>query len=325
MRKPDLVQTGNTLAATTPGAWEEAMQPAVKDVRVLTVQGGEFSGQVTLFRLPRTALFSLKMPNVRVMVPDGRDFVSVNTVSNGRAAITRPGPRRDLVPGNALVLSQDGDFDFATDGHVNSLTVCFYEPQLQAYARKFNGPDRTQRERFEPNLSLESPAGGGFSRYLRFVWAELIRGSAFLQSRNATEEIEDSLWALFLYAAQREDPGNGHRRDAGYAAYTKPAEEFILGHLQGTLRLVDVAAAVGISVPTLNRAFRKLHGIGPKAFIKQRRLDGVRSELLRADPGQTTVTETATKYAFGHLSQFAADYRKQFGELPSQTLRRQNA
>lgn len=297
------------------------MQPAVKDVRVTEVQGSEFSGQVTLFELPRTAFFALKIPNVRVKVPEGRDFVSVNTVCNGRAVITQPGPRRDLLPGEALVLCQHGDFDFATDGRVDSLTVCFYEPLLQSYARNFNGPNHTQQAWFEPNLSLGSPAAGSFCRYLHFVWEELNRGGDFLQSRIATEEIEDSLWALFLHAAQSKVPRTGHRHGGGYTTYTRPAEEYILGHLEDTLRLVDIAAAVGVSVPTLNRAFRKLHGIGPKAFIKQRRLDRVRSELLRADTEQTTVTETATKYAFWHMSQFAADYRKQFGELPSQTLR----
>ena len=92
--------------------------------------------------------------------------------------------------------------------------------------------------------------------------------------------------------------------------------------LETTLRVVDIAAAVGVSVPTLNRAFRKCHGMGPKAFVKMRRLDRVRSDLLRADPQRTTVTAIATKYAFWHLSQFAVDYKRAFHEAPSDTLRR---
>ncbi|MGI9518386.1 MAG: helix-turn-helix domain-containing protein, partial [Pirellulaceae bacterium] len=102
----------------------------------------------------------------------------------------------------------------------------------------------------------------------------------------------------------------------------KAAEEFILGHLTSTIRVADIASAVGISVPTLNRAFRKRYGYGPKAFVKLRRLERVQSELLSADPMETTVTEIAGHYGFWHLSQFASDYQKQFGELPSHTLKR---
>ena len=86
--------------------------------------------------------------------------------------------------------------------------------------------------------------------------------------------------------------------------------------------VADIAAAVGVSVPTLNRAFRQCHGVGPKAFVKLRRLERIRGELMKAEPQTTSVTEIATAHGFWHLSQFAADYKKAFHETPSQTVRR---
>lgn len=43
-------------------------------------------------------------------------------------------------------------------------------------------------------------------------------------------------------------------------------------------------------------------------------------ELLMADSHSTTVTDIAMRFGFCHLGQFAADYRKAFQELPSETL-----
>ena len=41
------------------------------------------------------------------------------------------------------------------------------------------------------------------------------------------------------------------------------------------------------------------------------------------DPSTTRVTDVANEWGFWHLGQFAADYRRHFGELPSETFERQ--
>ncbi|MFV2073945.1 MAG: helix-turn-helix domain-containing protein, partial [Thermoanaerobaculales bacterium] len=43
---------------------------------------------------------------------------------------------------------------------------------------------------------------------------------------------------------------------------------------------------------------------------------------LRSATQPTLVTDVANSWGFWHMGQFAADYRRQFGELPSETLRR---
>jgi AraC-like DNA-binding protein len=45
-----------------------------------------------------------------------------------------------------------------------------------------------------------------------------------------------------------------------------------------------------------------------------------RDLLQRTAPDQTTVSDFAIHYGFWHLRQFAEDYRKLSGVLPSQTL-----
>ena len=51
------------------------------------------------------------------------------------------------------------------------------------------------------------------------------------------------------------------------------------------------------------------------------RLRRVRFDLENAQ-GEISVTETALRWGFSHLGRFAADYRKTFGERPSETARR---
>jgi AraC family ethanolamine operon transcriptional activator len=47
----------------------------------------------------------------------------------------------------------------------------------------------------------------------------------------------------------------------------------------------------------------------------------VRRELVPTTP-PVKVVDVANRWGFWHMGQLAADYRRQFGELPSETLRR---
>lgn len=77
---------------------------------------------------------------------------------------------------------------------------------------------------------------------------------------------------------------------------------------------------VDVSWATLERAFAEEFGVTPNKYIKLRRLAAVQSDLIKLGP-DAVISDVANKWAFWHMGSFASDYRKQFGELPSQTLR----
>ena len=76
----------------------------------------------------------------------------------------------------------------------------------------------------------------------------------------------------------------------------------------------------GASERTLRRGFNERFGLSPKAYLQAQRLIGVRRQLRNAG-SHVTITDIANRWGFWHMGQFASDYRRQFGELPSQTLR----
>ena len=103
--------------------------------------------------------------------------------------------------------------------------------------------------------------------------------------------------------------------------YLRRAEEFIAANLSDPPSLGEIARVADVSASTLTRSFRRRYGVSPMAFMKQRRFEMVRGQLLTARDEGKTVTVIATEYGFFQLGQFAVDYRKMFGESPSETLR----
>jgi AraC-like DNA-binding protein len=82
------------------------------------------------------------------------------------------------------------------------------------------------------------------------------------------------------------------------------------------------SAHAGVPERTLRAVFRRELGMSPASFAKGYRLSRVHRDLWHARPNRSRVSDIANAWGFWHMGQFADDYRKQFGELPNQTLAR---
>jgi AraC family ethanolamine operon transcriptional activator len=82
----------------------------------------------------------------------------------------------------------------------------------------------------------------------------------------------------------------------------------------------ELCRAIAVSERTLRRAFMEAFGMSPMLYLKAVRLSGARRQLRCSDASRERISDIANHWGFWHMGQFAADYRRQFGELPSETL-----
>lgn len=101
----------------------------------------------------------------------------------------------------------------------------------------------------------------------------------------------------------------------------KKAIDFINESTEQTITVNDLCRISGVSERTLQYVFIEHFGISPKRYMMNVRLNAVRKALLRAVPEKITVSDIAHRFGFWHMSQFAADYKRLFGELPSESIR----
>lgn len=97
--------------------------------------------------------------------------------------------------------------------------------------------------------------------------------------------------------------------------------DLLLARLDEPWSIGRLSQTLGLSTRTLHRVVRREAGVSPMRLLRQARLAQARSELAAPRPG-TTVTSVALDYGFTHLSRFAQQYARHFGEPPSETLRR---
>jgi AraC family ethanolamine operon transcriptional activator len=101
----------------------------------------------------------------------------------------------------------------------------------------------------------------------------------------------------------------------------KQALTYITDYAGEPPTILDICQAAGVSQRTLEYAFLERFGVTPKTYLQAYRLNGVRKTLRQADPEATKIVDVANRWGFWHMGQFARDYQKLSGELPSETLR----
>jgi AraC family transcriptional regulator of adaptative response/methylated-DNA-[protein]-cysteine methyltransferase len=123
-------------------------------------------------------------------------------------------------------------------------------------------------------------------------------------------EAETAGFRACLRCAPRDGETEGRRR-------VRAAREYLDQHLDETVTLERLGAAVGMSPYHLQRTFRRLTGMSPKAYADTRRMERMKSRLKQGDSVSRATYEagyTSASRAYDHararLGMTPADYRR---------------
>ena len=194
---------------------------------------------------------------------------------------------------------------------------------LESHLSDLLGKPVTQVIRFDFGLDLTSGPGQTLLRSVQFLATELNRSDGLAMLPSARGELESYVLTALLHAGRHQFSdalaGSEDQQRLGRLA---PVIAYIEEHADTEIT-PELLAKVGcVSVRTLHAAFAEQLGESPMAYVRRIRLSRVRAELLRSDPLAVRVTDVAVRWGFFHQSRFAQQYRDEFNELPSATLRR---
>jgi AraC-like DNA-binding protein len=247
--------------------------------------------------------------------PDGRltfGFPELHAGEFGWCGATTAGS--DL-----LNFNLPGGFDGTSPAGFSGYTLSFTEDRMRE-VQQIMGIDLDSRVRVSQHpVWTNSPE---VITRLRHEMAAAIRGARAghgFADPEASEFLDFLAPALILKTITGNDGGDGVpelplRRRAADAAV-----EFLDAHDHLPLTVSELCRRAGVSAPSLYRGFMERFGIGPKQYLHVRRLAGAR-RALRSAPPDARVVDIANGWGFWHMGRFAAEYRRQFGELPSRTL-----
>lgn len=141
-------------------------------------------------------------------------------------------------------------------------------------------------------------------------------GVTRLRRRTDAETEETVIEALLRVARSQPE----RRRDPDRFALARRAEGMVRDGLAEDLSITSCAAQLGTTLRTLELGFRDLYGTSLRAYRHALRLNAVRRDLML--PGcEDSVGMVAVRWGLYHLGRFSTEYRRMFGESPSETRR----
>lgn len=144
---------------------------------------------------------------------------------------------------------------------------------------------------------------------------DLLAQSSFL------DDLEfDLVESVLDVIAANEASGNVRPMAKTRSRALKKALGVIADRSHEAITLAEVEQLSGSSGRTLRYAFEEAFGTSPKQYLQAYRLNQVHRQLLRAPSEAFLISDIANEWGFWHMGQFAADYHRMFGELPSMTL-----
>lgn len=169
-------------------------------------------------------------------------------------------------------------------------------------------------------MDLRSATGQSWWRLVDLLAGELAANSGLIEQGVARRHIERLLIDGLLLGNQHVYIDELRRRAMPGAA--AQAIELIEEDPAASWTVLELARRVHVSVRTLQEAFQRERGISPMSYLRRARLHRVREELRESPAGSVTVRAVAERWGFLHMGRFSAHYRREFHELPSETLRR---
>ncbi|MBM7059101.1 AraC family transcriptional regulator [Pseudomonas sp. UL073] len=220
-----------------------------------------------------------------------------------------------FAPGELLLINPDDPVDLTYSDDCEKFILKLPTALLESICDEQRWQRPGQGVRFLENR-YRLDALDGFTGLLGMVCQEAESGEPLPRVQDHYAQIVGSkLLTLLKTNVSRENL-------CAQAASFERIADYIAGNLKLDISSEDLAQQARMSLRSLYALFERHAGTTPKHYIRQKKLERVHACLADPSCHVRNVTELALDYGFLHLGRFSESYRQQFGELPSDTLKR---
>ncbi len=246
-------------------------------------------------------------------------FFLVQMPLAGHAHIDSGDQQVDSAPGTASVLNPDDATRMHWRAGTDQLMLRIARAQVERTLVGQLGRPLTEPLRFD--LAFRWQDCAPWSCLLSYLLDCATQNPGLAQNKLVVAQIEQLVSLVLLTSHQHNYSETAPaRRSTILPRHVRRAQDFLQTHAHESICVDQLADVAGVSVRSLYAGFKEFLGVSPMHYLRDLRMDHVRTELLAGEA--SNVSGIALRWGFAHLGRFSNEYKQRYGESPSQTLRR---
>jgi AraC-like DNA-binding protein len=282
-----------------------------------------FGLDVQVIQLGPLTIGQLSFANQVTLVAAELDAYHISMPTTGRIQSRHAGHEVTATPSHGVIFGPGYPVYTLHDARSTELDVKIQRGALEEELSGLLGRPVDGPLDLPPQLDLAGGPGRSWRRLIRLLRDELDHSQSLIYQPLIAEQLRSSvLGGLLLSTPHRYYDELTGPAVAGPPRMIRRVVDAIHDEPERAFSVGDLARIGGMSVRSLQEGFRRHLGCTPMAYLQQVRLTHAHDALRRADPTRVTVAAVAHRWGFAHLGRFASTYRAQFGQAPSETLRR---
>lgn len=229
---------------------------------------------------------------------------------------------RQVGPSGVMVCGRAGRFELVSPAGHDLLGVVVGRGELERQAMAQRLPLAWPLVDGSPWLEVAAERRRlALSRLRAILALAASAGEAHHRAAAARETLQQAMLDVVLdLLAAPQAPHDARSNATERRRVVRQVYEMVAAQPETVPSVAALCERLHVSRRTLQYAFEAETALGPNAYLRSLRLNGARRALRSG--GARNVREAAAAWGFWNLSQFAHDYRHQFGERPSDTLAR---
>jgi AraC-like DNA-binding protein len=207
-------------------------------------------------------------------------------------------------------------------GGCAGIRLCLHKAHLIGQLAALLGEPPDSPLEFAPEMDITQGHGHTLARWLLMAVHDFEASGSILRNPIVIRDFEQFMATCLLLSHPHNFSAGLDRLETSVTPRNvRRAIDYIDAHLDQAITIADIVKATGVPGRTLFTHFKEFKGVSPMRYVRNARLQQAREALLQAEP-EESVTAIAASWGFAHLGRFSIEYRRRFGESPSETLKR---
>jgi AraC-like DNA-binding protein len=215
-----------------------------------------------------------------------------------------------------IVTTSKDELDLLTSGSSQNISISIEKSYFYNAFEKYFGisfDEIAKRKRLKLMPEKTDRFVEEMNAWLHFF----LQGGSLNFTLHEYEHMESEIMqSLFRFVVMEE------HRDKLSKSTIQKVRTILHENLTSNLLMDDLANDLNTNMRNIQRLFKNNMGLSPKSYLQYLRLHEARKELLATGKETATIQNLARKYNFFHMGYFTSEYKKLFGETPSQTSNR---